>query len=96
MSIRTGPPAWEVFVRSHRGVSHTHVGTVHAADGELALQGARDLFTRRREGESLWVVRSTDIVSSKPESHEELFDPAEDKSFRHASDYQLPPEVSNM
>jgi len=96
MSGHSLHPAWEVFVRSHRGVSHSHVGTVHAADGELALQGARDLFTRRQEGESLWVVRSEHIIASQPENHHELFDPAADKSYRHASDYQLPDEVSNM
>ena len=33
-------------MRARRGVSHVHAGTVHAPDAEIALQHARDLFTR--------------------------------------------------
>ena len=47
---------WEVFVRPRRGLSHTHVGSVHAADAEMALRNARDVYTRRQEGVSIWVV----------------------------------------
>lgn len=89
-------PLWEVFVRAKRGVSHVHAGTVHAPDAELALQNARDLFTRRSEGVSLWVVKSTDITASDPSDAESLFDPADDKSFRHPTDFELPDEVANM
>ncbi len=67
-------PLWEVFVRARRGLSHTHVGSVHAVDGETALQAARDLFTRRQEGVSLWVVPSADIVASDPSAEAELFE----------------------
>jgi len=89
-------PLWEVFVRARRGVSHVHVGTVHAPDAELALQNARDLFTRRSEGVSLWVVRSSDITASDPDDRGEMFEPAEDKTFRHPTDFELPDEVANM
>jgi ring-1,2-phenylacetyl-CoA epoxidase subunit PaaB len=89
-------PLWEVFVRAKRGVSHVHVGTVHAPDAELALQNARDLFTRRSEGVSLWVVKSSDITASNPDDREALFSPADDKSFRHPTDFVLPDEVANM
>lgn len=89
-------PLWEVFVRARRGVSHVHAGTVHAPDAELALQNARDLFTRRSEGVSLWVVRSDDITASDPDDRESLFDPADDKTFRHPTDFDLPDEVANM
>ena len=89
-------PLWEVFVRAKRGVSHVHVGTVHAPDAELALQNARDLFTRRSEGVSLWVVKSSDITASDPDDRESLFDPANDKTFRHPTDFVLPDEVANM
>ena len=87
------PPLWEVFVRPRRGVGHVHVGSVHAADAELALQAARDLFTRRQEGVSLWVVPSSAITASDPDDRESLFDPAADKVQRHATHYVLPPEA---
>jgi ring-1,2-phenylacetyl-CoA epoxidase subunit PaaB len=77
-------------------VSHVHVGTVHAADAEHAIDNARDVYTRRSEGVSLWVVRSADIAASDPDDREALFDPAADKSFRQPTDYELPPEVAHM
>lgn len=89
-------PLWEVFVRAKRGVSHVHAGTVHAPDAELALQNARDLFTRRSEGVSIWVVRSTDVTASNPDDRGSLFEPAADKSFRHPTDFELPDAVANM
>lgn len=96
MSASSDWPLWEVFVRAKRGVSHVHVGTVHAPDSELALQNARDLFTRRSEGVSLWVVQSSDITASDPDDRDALFDPAEDKTFRHPTDFDLPDEVAHM
>jgi ring-1,2-phenylacetyl-CoA epoxidase subunit PaaB len=89
-------PLWEVFVRANRGISHVHSGTVHAPDAELAMQNARDLFTRRQEGISIWVVRSDDITASDPADRESMFEPAADKSFRHPTDFDLPDEVANM
>ena len=89
-------PLWEVFVRPKRGVSHFHSGTVHAPDAEIALQNARDLFTRRSEGVSIWVVKSSDVTASDPDDREAFFDPADDKSFRHPTDFVLPDEVANM
>ncbi len=89
-------PLWEVFVRAKRGVSHVHAGTVHAPDSELALQNARDLFTRRQEGVSIWVVRSDDVTASDPADAASLFEPANDKTFRHPTDFELPDEVAHM
>ena len=59
-------PLWEVFVRGKGGLSHRHVGSVHAADAEMALRHARDTYTRRMEGVSLWVVPSAQIIASDP------------------------------
>lgn len=87
---------WEVFVRSRKGLSHTHVGSVHAADADLALQHARDVYTRRLEGVSVWVIKSVDIVASDPADKGELFDPAEDKIYRHPTFYDIPDEVGHM
>lgn len=89
-------PLWEVFIRARRGVDHVHAGSVHAADAEMALQAARDLFTRRQEGVSLWVVPSAAITASDPDDAEALFAPAADKAFRYPTHYELPPDVANM
>ena len=67
---------WEVFVRSQQGVSHRHVGSVHASDPEMALNNARDVYTRRQEGASIWVVPANAITASSPDEKDLLFDPA--------------------
>ena len=89
-------PLWEVFVRPRRGLSHTHVGSLHAADAEMALQNARDVFTRRGEGVSIWVVPSDQIAASSPTEKDRYFDPAADKVYRHPSFYELPEEVRQL
>lgn len=89
-------PLWEVFVRSRGGLSHKHVGSVHAPDPELAARHARDVYTRRMEGVSLWVVKSTDIVASDPEQSGPLFAPAEDKVYRHPTFYDIPDVLKHI
>lgn len=89
-------PLWEVFIRSAHGLAHKHVGSLHAADAEMAMQNARDVYTRRSEGVSIWVVRSTDIVASQPGERESLFEPAQNKTFRHATYYEVPHGVKNL
>ena len=61
-------PLWEVFIRPRNGLHHRHVGSLHAADSALALQSARDVYTRRGEGNSIWVVRSSDIAAPSTRS----------------------------
>ena len=80
---------WEIFVRSERGLDHKHVGSLHAADAEHAMEVARDVYTRRLEGVSIWVVRSKDIHASQPEDSAMFFDPAEDKVYRHPTFYNV-------
>ena len=89
-----GWPLWEVFVRARRGLSHVHAGSVHAADAETALESARDVYTRRSEGISIWVVPSHQIVASDPYDAESLFD--SDKAYRHPTFYEIPDEVGHM
>ncbi len=89
-------PLWEVFLRARGGLSHRHVGSVHAPDSELAIRHARDAYTRREEGISMWVVRSTDIVASDPGDSAALFEPAVDKVYRHPTFYDLPDELKHM
>ena len=57
-------PLWEIFIRSQHGLAHKHVGSLHAPDAEMAIKNARDVYTRRNEGVSIWVVRSADIAGS--------------------------------
>ncbi len=52
-------PLWEVFIRSRNGLAHKHCGSLHASDATMALQAARDIYTRRGEGLSIWVVPSS-------------------------------------
>jgi len=89
-------PLWEIFIRSKSGINHKHVGSLHAADAEMAVENARDVYTRRSEGVSIWVVPSREITASDPEQGEELFAPAENKVYRHPTFYKLPDELKNM
>ena len=89
-------PLWEVFVRSKNGLEHRHFGSLHAADAEMALENARDVYTRRNEGVSIWVVPAESISASSPSDSEALFDPANDKVYRHPTFSVLPDEVNHM
>jgi ring-1,2-phenylacetyl-CoA epoxidase subunit PaaB len=87
---------WEVFIRSRNGLAHKHVGSIHATDATLALQAARDLFTRRGEGLSIWVVPSKEITASDGADKQLLFEPTASKIYRHPTFYQVPDEVGHM
>src|SRR4051794_32621921 len=86
-------PLWEVFVRARRGLSHNHVGSLHAPDATLALRRARDVYTRRQDGVSIWVVPSSAISASSPDEKDAWFDPAADKVYRHPTFYPVPDGV---
>ena len=83
-------PLWEVFTQAKDGAPHEHAGSVHAADAELALQSARDVYARRGQVVSLWVVPSAAIVASSPVDQGPFFDPADDKPYRHPQFYKTP------
>lgn len=89
-------PLYEVFVRGKRGLNHVHVGSLHAADSRMALRHARDVYTRRNEGISVWVVRSVDIVASSPAEKDPFFAPSGDKVYRHPTFYAIPDNVPHM
>jgi ring-1,2-phenylacetyl-CoA epoxidase subunit PaaB len=89
-------PLWEVFIRSKQGLDHKHAGSLHAADAQMAIENARDVYTRRMEGVSIWVVESKYIHASNPDEAESLYEPANDKVYRHPTFYQLPEAVKNM
>jgi ring-1,2-phenylacetyl-CoA epoxidase subunit PaaB len=89
-------PLWEVFIRSKQGLDHKHAGSLHAADAQMAIENARDVYTRRMEGVSIWVVESKYITASNPEEAGELYEPAVDKVYRHPTFYNLPEAVNHM
>lgn len=85
---------WEVFVRPKRGLNHTHVGSLHAPDAESAIQNARDTYTRRGEGVSVWVVPSTSVVAS--DDADSMFSPFEHVPYRHPTFFEIPPEAGRL
>jgi ring-1,2-phenylacetyl-CoA epoxidase subunit PaaB len=89
-------PLWEIFIRSQNGLAHKHVGSLHAADPKMAIENARDVYARRNEGISIWVVRSADLYASDPEDKGTLFDPAKNKVYRHPTFYNVPPEMKHL
>ena len=89
-------PLWEVFIRSRQGLDHKHVGSLHAADAQMAIENARDVYTRRMEGVSIWVVESKNVHASSPDESESLFEPANDKIYRHPTFYDLPDQLKHM
>ena len=89
-------PLWEVFIQPKTGAPFQHAGNVHAVDKEMALQNARDLYTRRREGTCVWVVKGEDIVSSNPEDNDSFFDPADDKIYRYPAFFKVSKKAKGL
>lgn len=89
-------PLWEIFIRSKNGLSHKHAGSLHAADAAMAIENARDVYTRRSEGVSIWAVEACHIAASDPSESESLFDPADDKIYRHPTFYNLPDVLTHI
>ncbi|MGB0438793.1 MAG: 1,2-phenylacetyl-CoA epoxidase subunit PaaB [Primorskyibacter sp.] len=89
-------PLWEVFIRGQHGLSHRHMGSLHAPDAPQAIKHARDVYTRRNEGVSIWVVPSAMIAASSPDDKEALYDPAESKIYRHPTFFDIPDDVGAM
>ena len=89
-------PLWEVFIRGQHGMSHRHVGSLHSPDAEMAIKNARDVYTRRNEGVSIWAVQSADIAASHPDDKEAYYEPSTDKIYRHPTFFDIPDEVGTM
>lgn len=89
-------PLWEVFIRPRNGLAHRHVGSLHAPDAEMALLSARDIYTRRGEALSIWVVPSAAIVACDPADKDMMLEPTSTKIYRHPTFYEVPEEVGNM
>ena len=87
---------WAVFVRPSRGLSHVHVGSLHAPDAELAVRHARGLYTRRGEGVSVWVVPADAVTASDPDAKGAFFTSPAGKNYRHAVYYTASEGVPHL
>lgn len=87
---------WEVFTQKKDAAPHEHAGSVRAADSEMALQNARDVYSRRNEAVNIWVVLSEEITASTPEDGGPFFDPANDKVYRHPNFYKTPEGIKQI
>ncbi|MDA0987383.1 MAG: 1,2-phenylacetyl-CoA epoxidase subunit B [Bacteroidetes bacterium] len=86
---------WEVFLQGKTGEAHIHAGSLRAADKEMALQNARDVYSRREKFENIWVVKSKDIIASTQKDNDSFFGTVEDKIYRHPQFYKLPDGMKN-
>ena len=89
-------PLWEVFIRSKQGLSHKHVGSLRAADSEMAIENARDVYTRRSEDISIWVTESNNLFASNPSDADSLYEPSDSKVYRHPTFYDVPDGIEHM
>ena len=96
MSNKKDWPLWEIFIRSKQGLNHKHVGSLRASDYSMAIDNARDVYTRRSEGISIWVVESSNLYASNPDDSSSMFDPADTKIYRHPTFYDVPDDISHM
>ena len=74
---------WEVLSKPNQDFLINTQEQFKTPTAELALQNARDVYTRRGEGTSIWVVPSKYVVTSEGIDKEAFFDPADDKLYRH-------------
>ena len=87
---------WEVFTQKKTGMSFEHAGSVIAADKEMALLNARDVYSRRGEATCIWVVPTECISSSSPEDVASFFEPSDDKIYRHPNFYKTPDGIKQV
>ena len=89
-------PLWEIFIRGRHGISHRHVGSLHAPDAEMAIKNARDVYTRSNEGISIWVVEATKVTASSPTEKGPMYEPSQSKVYRHPTVFDIPDDVGAM
>jgi ring-1,2-phenylacetyl-CoA epoxidase subunit PaaB len=77
------PGHYEVFRRERHAEPLEHAGSVEAPDDALAVLYARQVYGRRGESETLWVVpREAIIVTPGPQ-------PELDRSYRRVDGYSI-------
>jgi len=83
-SPRTEWPLWEIFIRGQHGMSHRHVGSLHAPDAEMAIKNARDVYTAEK------------ITASSPSDKGPMYEPSQSKVYRHPTFFDIPDDVGAM
>lgn len=79
---------FEVFHQAKSGGRHTHVGSVHAPNAELAIVFAKEQYARRSQCINMWVVKTEDIISLAPDDAD-VFATTPEKDYREASGYKV-------
>lgn len=70
---------YEVFLKKSGKDEFRHAGSLQAPDRDMALPLAREAYSRRGEGDLMWLVDRDDIISAQPD----LMAPNADKPHRH-------------
>lgn len=86
---------FEVFQQEARGKHPMHVGVVHAPGPELALVFAKEQFCRRKSTSTIWVVKTTDIYTSRRED-EDMFESVPTKQFREPGAYKVRQRIEDF
>jgi phenylacetate-CoA oxygenase, PaaH subunit len=89
-------PLWEVFIRGQSGLNHRHVGSLHAPDSNMAIRNARDVYTRRNEGVSIWVVEANGSPPPPPRTRARSTSPQRAMSTAHPTFYDILDQAGQM
>ncbi|MEX0303786.1 MAG: 1,2-phenylacetyl-CoA epoxidase subunit PaaB [Leisingera sp.] len=89
-------PRGEFCPRGRQGGPHRQGGGRHPPRAEGGIKTARDVYPRRNEGVSIWVVEANHISASSPSDKGPLYEPSESKVYRHPTFFDIPEEVGAM
>lgn len=70
---------YEVFLKKPGKAPFEHAGSLEAPDDEMAVVLSRETFTRRAEGEEMWLVARDHVIPVSAE----FIAPNDDKPHRH-------------
>ena len=59
-------PLWEVFVRPRRGLSHQHVGSLHAPDAPMALRNNESMIVMQVKAVAITSSEGARVSSPSP------------------------------
>jgi len=79
---------YEVFAQTKRGTHHVHVGSVHAANENIAMLFAKEQYARRGECVNIWVVKTADVSATEYEDSD-IFDTLDEKYHRNPESYKV-------
>lgn len=86
---------YEVFTQKKTGAQHVHVGIVHAPNAELAIVFAKEQYARRDKCTGIWVVKSSDITSTRHEDMD-MFESATsaEKKYRDPGGFKVKDKIA--